>query len=363
MGPGRTPSIPTYETLNMNNSPVDLKNLSPAELEAFLAGLGKERFRVGQLLRWIYPRGVSDFAAMTDLAKAFRAELEERAVVSTFSAEAEEVSSDGTRKFLFRLTDGQSVETVLIPMDEARATLCVSTQVGCAMQCAFCLTGTFGLTRNLTAAEIVNQVCAVRQRFPVDNIVLMGMGEPLHNLDNVVRALEILYSTSGFDYSTRKVTLSTSGLVPEMLELGRRICVNLAVSLNATTDAVRNELMPVNRRYPLAELMRACREYPLLPRQRITFEYILIRGVNDSLEDAKRLVKLLHGVRSKVNLIPFNEHAGSAFRAPDGATIEAFQRYLLNRDIVAIRRASKGQDISAACGQLKGKLEEQKLLT
>jgi 23S rRNA (adenine2503-C2)-methyltransferase len=344
------------------SSLVDLKNLSPAELEHFLAGLGKERFRAGQLLRWIYQRGVVDFSAMTDLAKGFREELAARAVISTFTAEAEEVSTDGTRKFLFRLADGQSVETVLIPMEEGRATLCVSTQVGCAMQCSFCLTGTFGLTRNLTAAEIVNQVCAARERFQVDNIVLMGMGEPLHNLDNVVRALEIFYSKHSFDYSPRKVTLSTSGLVPEMLELGRRIRVNLAVSLNATLDAVRNELMPINRRYPLAELMRACREFPLAPRQRITFEYILIRGVNDSLDDAKRLVKLLHGVKAKVNLIPFNEHAGSAFRAPEGRVIEAFQRHLLDRDIVAIRRASKGQDISAACGQLKGKLDELKLL-
>jgi 23S rRNA (adenine2503-C2)-methyltransferase len=345
------------------NALVDLKNLSPAELEQFLAGLGKERFRAGQLLRWLYSRGVTDFALMTDLAKDFRAELATRATVSVFSVAAEEVSCDGTRKFLFRLADGESVETVLIPMEEGRATLCVSTQVGCAMQCAFCLTGTFGLTRDLTAAEIVNQVCAVRTRFPVDNIVLMGMGEPLHNLDNVVRALEILYSEPGFDYSPRKVTLSTAGLVPEMQELGRRIRVNLAVSLNATTDAVRNELMPINRRYPLAELMRICRDYPLAPRQRITFEYILIRGVNDAPEDARRLVKLLHGVKAKVNLIPFNEHAGSAFRAPAAAAVEAFQRLLLERDIVAIRRTSKGHDISAACGQLKGQLEERKLLT
>ena len=337
---------------------VDLKNLSPAELEAFLAGLGKERFRAGQLLRWIYPRGVTEFAAMTDLAKEFRAELATRATVSSFVPEAEEVSRDGTRKFLFRLADGESVETVLIPMDEGRATLCVSTQVGCALQCAFCLTGTFGLTRNLTAAEIVNQVCAVRQRFPVDNLVLMGMGEPLHNLDNVVRALEILYAEPGFNYSPRKVTLSTAGLVPEMLELGRRIRVNLAVSLNATTDAVRDRLMPINRRYPLAELIRACREFPLAPRQRITFEYILIRGINDTPEDARRLVGLLHGVKAKVNLIPYNEHPGSDLQAPTAIAVETFQRQLLNRGIVAIRRASKGQDISAACGQLKGKLEK-----
>jgi 23S rRNA (adenine2503-C2)-methyltransferase len=341
----------------MNTTLVDLKNLSPAELETFLAGLGKERFRAGQLLRWIYPRGVTEFGAMTDLAKGFREELTQRATVSSCTAAAEEVSRDGTRKFLFPLADGESVETVLIPMEEGRATLCVSTQVGCAMQCAFCLTGVYGLTRNLTAAEIVNQVCAVRTRFPVDNLVLMGMGEPLHNLDNVVRALEILYSAAGFNYSPRKVTLSTSGLVPEMRELGRRIRVNLAVSLNATTDAVRDRLMPVNRRYPLAELLQACRDYPLAPRQRITFEYILIRAVNDSPEDARRLVKLLHGVKAKVNLIPYNAHPGSAFQAPDEAVIETFQRQLLNRGIVAVRRAGKGQDISAACGQLKGRLE------
>ncbi len=193
----------------------------------------------------------------------------------------------------------------------------------------------------------------------MNNIVFMGMGEPLHNLDNVVKALEILYTPEGFDYGPRKVTLSTSGLVPQMLELGQRIRVNLAVSLNATTDEVRDQLMPINRRYPLKELMAACRQYPLHASKRITFEYILIRGVNDSLQDAKRLVKLLHGIKAKVNLIPFNEHEGSAFRSPNAEAIEVFQTYLLDRSIVAIRRASKGEDISAACGQLKGKLERQ----
>jgi len=338
---------------------IDLKNLSPDVLVEFLTGMGKERFRAGQVMRWIYQRGVIDFADMTDLAKSFRDELSQRAYVSTFIPEAVEVSSDGTRKFLFRLDDGKSIETVLIPMEGERNTLCVSTQVGCAMQCSFCLTGTFGLERNLTAAEIVNQVCAVREQHAVDNIVLMGMGEPLHNLDNVVDALQILYASNGFDYGPRKVTLSTSGLVPEMCELGRRIKVNLAVSLNATTDEVRNELMPVNRRYPIKELMEACRKFPLAPRQRITFEYILIQGVNDSQADARRLVKLLHGIKAKVNLIPFNEHAGSAYKKPSEADMRAFQTYLLDRQIVAVRRAGKGQDISAACGQLKGKLESK----
>ena len=338
---------------------VDLKNLSPDALVEFLAGMGKDKFRAGQIMRWIYQRGVTDFAEMTDLAKTFRDELGERSYVSKFITEVVEVSADGTRKFLFRLDDGKSIETVLIPMEGGRNTLCVSTQVGCAMQCSFCLTGTYGLERNLTAAEIVNQVCAVRELHAVDNIVLMGMGEPLHNLDNVVDALQILYASTGFDYGPRKVTLSTSGLVPEMCELGRRIKVNLAVSLNATTDEIRNQLMPVNRRYPIKELMEACRKFPLAPRQRITFEYILIQGVNDSQADARRLVKLLHGIKAKVNLIAFNEHAGSEYKKPTDPVMRAFQTYLLDRQIVAVRRAGKGQDISAACGQLKGKLEEK----
>lgn len=341
----------------LNSQLIDIKNLNLDELIAFLAGLGKERFRAGQIMRWIYQRDVSSFEAMTDLAKPLRQQLQERAFVSELQPEVVEESRDGTRKYLFRLADGESVETVRIPMEGDRATLCISTQVGCAMGCSFCHTGSFGLVRNLTAAEIVNQVCAARRDGPIQNLVLMGMGEPLDNLENVIRALQIFYLPEGLDYSPRKVTLSTSGLVPQMLELGRRIKVNLAVSLNATSDGVRNQLMPINRRYPLAELLAACRAYPLAPRQRITFEYILIRGVNDSDQDARRLVRLLHGIRAKVNLIPYNEHPGSPLKAPSAERVEAFQTYLLSRDMVAIRRASKGQDISAACGQLKGKLD------
>lgn len=341
----------------MSQPLTDLKNLTLEELTGFFSGLGKERFRASQILRWIYRRGVTSFEEMTDLSKLLREELIARARISDWTPEVVETSSDGTRKYLFRLDDGQTVETVRIPMEGERATLCISTQVGCAMQCAFCLTGTFGLLRNLTTAEIVNQVCAALKDGPINNIVLMGMGEPLHNLENVVKALQIFYLPEGLDFSPRKVTLSTSGLVPEMGQLGRRIRVNLAVSLNATTDAVRDELMPVNRRYPLKVLMAACRDYPLAPRDRITFEYILIRDVNDTQADAKRLVGLLHGVSAKVNLIVYNEHEGSAFRAPLPERVQAFQTYLLDRQIVAVRRASKGQDISAACGQLKGKLE------
>jgi 23S rRNA (adenine2503-C2)-methyltransferase len=343
----------------MLNSKIDIKSLTPEGLVSFLGGLGKEKFRAGQIQRWVYKRGVVNFVEMTDLAKDFRAELEKRAFISDWEPEYIETSRDGTEKYLFRLDDGESVETVRIPMNNERSTVCVSTQVGCAMQCEFCLTGKFGLTRNLNVSEIVNQVCAAMKRGPVNNIVFMGMGEPLHNLDNVIDALKILYSETGLDFSPRKITVSTSGLVPQMREFGTRVRANLAVSLNATTDEVRDRLMPINKRYPLKELMAACRDYPMPTGQWITFEYILIKGVNDSLDDAKRLVKLLHGVRAKVNLIPYNEHEGSDLKSPDVKVIEPFQRYLLDRNIVAVRRASKGQDISAACGQLKGKLEKQ----
>lgn len=333
---------------------IDLKELTPAAMTAFFADLGNPAFRARQVFRWLYKHGVTDFAEMTDLGKGLRQLLADTARVSDWSPETRQVSQDGTVKYLFRLADGETVETVRIPMESGRTTLCISCQAGCAMGCRFCMTGTFGLARNLTPGEIVNQVCAATREGAVDNIVLMGMGEPLHNLDNVVAALQILYAGDGFDYGPRKVTLSTCGLVPEIGELGQRVRVGLAVSLNATTDKVRDDLMPVNRRYPLEQLLQACRDYPLQPRERITFEYILLSGVNDSLEDARRLVKLLHGIRAKVNLIPFNEHPGSSFKCPEEKHVRAFQTVLLNSDMVAIRRASKGQDISAACGQLKG---------
>lgn len=346
----------------MNQDKIDLKSLTLPQLEAFLADMGKQKYRSKQILRWIYQRQVSDFEQMTDLAKVFRQQLQERAYVSDLVPATVQTSQDGTRKYLFRLDDGEMIEAVRIPMDEERATLCISSQVGCAMGCDFCMTGTFGLTRNLRADEIVNQVCAALKDGPIGNIVFMGMGEPLHNLENVVTALEILYLDDGLGYGTRRVTLSTCGLVPEMLKLCEQTKVNLAVSLNAPTDELRSELMPVNCRYPLAELMDACREFTLKTKQRVTFEYILLGGVNDSLTDAKRLVKLIHGVRCKINLIAYNEHDGAEFKSPTHETVKAFQNYLLQRGVVATLRASKGQDIAAACGQLKGQ-EEQGLAT
>mgnify|MGYP005842994265 CR=1 FL=1 len=343
---------------SLNPYRVDLKSLTLEQLVAFLADLGQKKFRAKQILHWIYQRQVTDFTSMTDLGKGLRSQLQDQAYVSDWSAEAVQQSADGTRKYLFRLADGESVEAVKIPMEEGRATLCISTQIGCSMGCRFCMTGTFGLVRNLQAAEIVNQVCGVLQDGPITNIVLMGMGEPLDNLDQVVQALQILYLDDGLGYGTRRVTLSTCGLVPQIRRLAGLLRVQLAVSLNAADDAVRTQLMPINRAYPLAELLPACRDYARETGQRVTFEYILIAGVNDSLAAARKLVKLLHGLRCKVNLIAYNEHTGSSFRAPQASSVKAFQNQLLQHGMVATLRASRGEDIAAACGQLKGQLEK-----
>jgi 23S rRNA (adenine2503-C2)-methyltransferase len=337
---------------------IDIKNFNLPELEQFLSGKGKERFRATQIFKWIYQQDVATFGEMSNLSKVLREELEEIACISNLVPATVEEGSDGTRKYLFPLDDGEAVESVLIP-DEGRNTLCISSQVGCAMACEFCLTGTFRLTRNLSTAEIINQVCAVRRDAEIRNIVFMGMGEPLHNLDNVVRAIQILLDGNGLQFSNRRVTVSTSGLVPEMAELGRRVTVNLAVSLNATTDELRDRIMPVNRRYPLKELLRACREFPLPSRRKVTFEYVMIGGLNDTLEDAKRLLRLTSDIPNKVNLIPFNEHEGCDFTSPTRAAIDAFHKYLIDRDVCVITRDSRGGDISAACGQLKGRMEKK----
>ena len=336
---------------------MDIKNFTLQELEAYIAGLGKERFRAKQIFKWLYQLDAMTFGEMTNLSKDFRQELEKIASISNLEPEVIEASADGTKKYLFRLADGNAIESVLIP-DEDRTTLCISSQVGCAMGCEFCLTGTFKLTRNLTTAEIVNQVCAVKRLEPVRNIVFMGMGEPLANLKNVIGALKILTDPDGFQFSTRKVTVSTAGLVPEMAELGAAVTVNLAVSLNATTDEVRDRIMPINRRYPLKALLAACKAFPLPSRRWITMEYVMIRGVNDSLDDARRLVRLISNIPSKVNLIPFNEHDGCAFQTPNQDTIDRFHKFLLDKHVTVITRSSRGSDISAACGQLKGRLDK-----
>ena len=334
----------------------DLKNYHLEELEAFIAGCGKERYRAKQIFKWLYQKDAVSFAEMSNLSKEFRSDLENTAYISSFVPEKIEVSKDGVKKYLFRLEDGNAIESVLIP-EEDRATLCLSSQVGCAMACEFCLTGTFKLARNLSTAEIVNQVCAVKRDAEIRNIVFMGMGEPLANLDNVIRALRIIMSQDGLQFSSRRVTVSTAGLAPELELLGEAVTVNLAVSLNATTNEVRSRLMPINRKYPLKELLAACKKFPLPARRMITFEYVMIKGINDTLDDAKRLVRLISNIPSKVNLIPFNEHEGCSLEKSDQESIDRFHRYLLDKHITVITRASRGDDISAACGQLRGKMD------
>ena len=326
------------------------------ELKKWVEERGLEPYRGDQIFQWIHSPGIETFDRMTNLAKKWRAKLEEEAFLSRLTAREIETSRDGTRKFLWDLEDGERIESVLIP-ERGHYTLCISSQVGCAQQCRFCHTGRIGLRRNLSAAEIVNQVRTVKGHLAGDpiqltNVVLMGMGEPLANCRNTLRALEILLDPLGLQLSHRHVTLSTAGLIPEMKILGEQSPVSLAVSLNAADDATRSLLMPVNRRYPLRDLMAACRSYPLPRGKRITFEYILLEGINDSLRSAKDLADLLQGVKAKINLIPFNPHQGSEFRPPTEQRLLAFQEALIRRHYTVIIRRSKGSDISAACGQL-----------
>ncbi len=332
----------------------DLKSLSREEVYRFVADHGLPKYRADQLLHWIYERYVADLQEITEFSKTLRSELANLAFISNLELRKHQRSRDGTEKFLFSLADRQTIESVLIA-DKDRLTLCISSQAGCAMGCSFCLTGDIGFIRNLKAHEIVDQIIAVNRRMAprrATNIVLMGMGEPLANFDEVVEALWRITGLMGI--SKRRVTLSTSGLVPKMLELPKRAPdINLAVSLNATTDEVRSRIMPINRTYPIRELMNACRRYPLKPRRRITFEYVLIGGVNDSLADATRLVKLLRGIPCKVNLIAYNPGGQGSMKRPSAEAVQAFQKTIADSNLTVLVRESKGQDILAACGQLK----------
>ncbi|MHB8763025.1 MAG: 23S rRNA (adenine(2503)-C(2))-methyltransferase RlmN [Deferrisomatales bacterium] len=336
--------------------PVHLLDLDVAGFEAFFGGLGERPFRARQVMHWIYKRGVLRFDQMTDLARDLRERLEGSAVIDLPRVADQRTSADGTRKLVLELADGERVETVLIP-DEDRLTLCVSSQAGCAMGCTFCRTGSGGLSRHLSAGEIVGQVLLGQTLAGpgsrVTNVVFMGMGEPLHNLDAVVRAFRILSSDHGLTITRRRLTVSTCGLVDALGRLPAEVLPSLAVSLNATTDEVRDRIMPVNRRWPIAELLGALRALPLPARGRYTIEYVLLGGVNDSLDDARRLVRLLSGLRCKVNLIAYNPHAESPFRAPEPEAVEAFQSHLLAKNFTAVLRRSRGQDILAACGQLR----------
>jgi 23S rRNA (adenine2503-C2)-methyltransferase len=336
------------------------------ELEQALQGLGHPRFHARQIFQWIHRRGVSDFALMSDLSRELRATLAAYFDIDTPAVVRREQSADGTAKFLLALEDGKRIETVCIPENPAdphnpadadRVTFCVSTQVGCAMRCAFCLTGRMGIDRNLTAGEIVGQVrVLVRELNLPDhrfNIVLMGMGEPLHNYEATMKALRILADEHGMSVSPRRVTLSTVGVLPALERLATEpVMPNLAISLHATTEEQRDLLVPINRKYSIDELLNACRRFPLKRRERITFEYVMLKDVNDTPEDARRLVRLLAGIKGKVNLLPLNEAAGIPFERPSDAAVNRFARILAERGVTVSVRKSRGRDIRAACGQL-----------
>jgi 23S rRNA (adenine2503-C2)-methyltransferase len=358
-----------------------LIGLSRAELAARLGELGvperQQKMRVQQLWHWIYFRGAQSFDEMSSVSKDTRTALAERFTVDRPEVVAEQISNDGTRKWLLRLPSGDDlqkaheVECVYIPETD-RGTLCVSSQVGCTLNCAFCHTGTQRLVRNLTAGEIVGQVMVARDRLNdwadretplgnrlITNIVMMGMGEPLYNFDAVRDALLIVSDNEGIGISRRRITLSTSGVVPNIKRAGEEIGVMLAISLHAVRDELRNELVPLNRKYPIAELLQACRDYPGASNaRRITFEYVMLKGVNDSLDDARLLVKLLKGIPAKINLIPFNPWPGSAYECSDWEQIEKFSEYVFNAGYSSPVRTPRGRDILAACGQLKSETEK-----
>ncbi|WP_430436289.1 23S rRNA (adenine(2503)-C(2))-methyltransferase RlmN [Oceanibaculum nanhaiense] len=348
----------------------NLVGMDRAEMAAAFAGMGLPAFRMKQVWNWVYHRGASDFEVMTNIAKELRGRLADTFRIARPEVVTEQKSSDGTIKWLLRFADGNEVETVFIP-EEDRGTLCVSSQVGCTLTCKFCHTGTQRWVRNLGAAEIVGQVMLARDKlgeWPASmegrnftNIVMMGMGEPLYNYDNVAKALKIIMDGEGIALSRRKITLSTAGVVPAMAQCGEELGVNLAVSLHAVTDEIRDQIVPLNRKYKLAELIQACRDYPGASNaRRITFEYVMLKGVNDSDQDAHALVKLLEGIPAKMNLIPFNPWPGSPFECSSNTRIDRFSKILMAAGYASPVRTTRGADIMAACGQLKSASEKLK---
>ncbi|MCC7125539.1 MAG: 23S rRNA (adenine(2503)-C(2))-methyltransferase RlmN [Acidobacteria bacterium] len=338
------------------NPTADLGNMTLAALGDFIESLGHKRFHARQVYAWIWKRGVTDPEGMTDLPKALRAALASQARVATPEVVQRSVSEDGTRKLVLKLGDGRQIESVFIP-DTPSQTFCISTQVGCAMACAFCLTGKMGLVRHLTAGEIAGQVRVLLDTLDMHdtpfNIVLMGMGEPLHNYDETMKALAMLAQEQGVGLSPKRVTLSTVGLVPMLDKLAAEpLMPNLAISLHATTEAQRVAIVPPSKKYTLHDILEACRRFPLAKRSRITFEYVMLAGVNDAPEDARRLAKILTGIKGKVNLIPLNAAPGIPFERPSDARVDAFAAILAERGVTVSVRKSRGRDIRAACGQL-----------
>jgi 23S rRNA (adenine2503-C2)-methyltransferase len=347
----------------LNDKKKNILELDRQELSAWLGNRKIESYRADQILRWIYLRQTDRFDLMTDIAKDMRPLLMHHFKIGRLHKENVEISKDGSRKYLYKLEDGKRIESVLMP-ERDHYTLCISSQVGCAQDCRFCLTARGGFQRNLSKAEIISQVRDIMNEMedsmPLRNLVFMGMGEPLANYKNLVAAVrDITDSSFGLGFASRRVTVSTAGLVPRLAALGRDTRVNLAISLNATDNKTRSRLMPINRKFPIEKLLKACQYFPLPGGRRITFEYVLLKDVNDSAEDARRLVKLLRPIKSKINLIPFNSHAGCQYQRPDEDTILRFQQILIDKNYTVMIRQSKGQDISAACGQLAVKSPRQ----
>ncbi len=345
------------------NRKTNLLDWDKKGLEAFFADLGEKPFRATQLLKWIYHEGVTDFEQMSNLSKPLRGFLAENCQLAVPDVVIEQRASDGVYKWVLQTQCGNRVETVFIP-EESRGTLCVSSQIGCALACTFCSTAQQGFNRNLTTAEIIGQVLVARERLDegqrITNVVMMGMGEPLLNFDNVVRALNLMTEDFAFGLSKRRVTVSTSGVVPAMYRLTEACDVSLAVSLHAVTDALRDELVPINKKYPIKELLAACRDNAkLAPRRTVTFEYVMLDGVNDSVADAQGLVKLLKTVPAKINLIPFNPFPNSPYRCSSMATINRFKAVLNQAGLITTLRKTRGEGIDAACGQLVGQVADK----
>jgi 23S rRNA (adenine2503-C2)-methyltransferase len=361
---------------DLSSPPPNLLDFDRQRLEAFFRQAGEKPFRASQVLKWVHQQGVTDYADMSNLSKTLRARLAEETQLAMPTMVREQISRDGTRKWLLQLADGNCIETVFIPEDD-RATLCLSSQVGCALNCSFCATARQGFNRNLSAAEIIGQLWLAEHSLRnslapehivkpgpsgriISNIVLMGMGEPLLNFDNVKTALKMMQDDFAYGLSWRRITVSTAGVVPMIDKLRDECPVSLAISLHAVNDELRNTLVPLNRKYPLRALLAACRRYVEGDvRRRITFEYVLLKDVNDSQADAKRLIKLLNGVPAKVNLIPFNPFPGAEYLRPDLRRIETFWDTLMKADLITVTRKTRGDDIAAACGQLAGNIQDR----
>ena len=345
--------------MKRSDKKINILELSKERFASWLEGRQIESYRAAQVFKWIYLRQADRFDLMTDIAKDIRPLLEDHFTIDRLQTENVETSIDGSRKYLFKLEDGERIESVLIP-ERDHYTLCISSQVGCAQDCRFCLTASGGFQRNLSKAEIVSQVRDIKNELqdsmPLSNLVFMGMGEPLANYKNLVTAIHAITDSSfGLGFASRRVTVSTAGIVSKLADLGRDTRANLAISLNATDNQTRNRIMPINRKFPIEKLLKACQQFPLPGGRRITFEYVLLKDVNDSVEDAYRLAELLRPIKSKINLIPFNSHEGCQYQRPDEDTILRFQKILIDKNYTVMIRQSKGQDISAACGQLAAK--------